>query len=306
MDTKQKADDETIDQNKEEVVSEVEVKEEQNPSVDENKETDSNKSEESSANSEEDNSSSEEESSDEVVVKIDGEAPPQEEEEKRAPEWVRNVRKTNREQQKRIRELEEKLKTLAPVEETPKLGQKPSLEACEYDASKFETELEQWHLRKQQVEAAAQKAKAEEAKQQEAWNSKLENFQKAKTSLKVKDFEEAEETIQEILNQTQIAIIVDGAKNPAELVYALGKNPKKAKELSEISNPVKFAFEIAKLETRVSVERKKSAPPPEKTVKGAAPLSGSFDSTLERLRAEADKTGDRSKVAKYLKSQRNN
>jgi hypothetical protein len=293
MDTKQKADDETIDQNKEEVVSEVEVKEEQNPSVDENKETDSNKSEESSANSEEDNSSSEEESS-------------EEEEEKRAPEWVRNVRKTNREQQKRIRELEEKLKTLAPVEETPKLGQKPSLEACEYDASKFETELEQWHLRKQQVEAAAQKAKAEEAKQQEAWNSKLENFQKAKTSLKVKDFEEAEETIQEILNQTQIAIIVDGAKNPAELVYALGKNPKKAKELSEISNPVKFAFEIAKLETRVSVERKKSAPPPEKTVKGAAPLSGSFDSTLERLRAEADKTGDRSKVAKYLKSQRNN
>ena len=277
MDTKQKADDETIDQNKEEVVSEVEVKEEQNPSVDENKETDSNKSEESSANSEEDNSSSEEESSDEVVVKIDGEAPPQEEEEKRAPEWVRNVRKTNREQQKRIRELEEKLKTLAPVEETPKLGQKPSLEACDYDASKFETELEQWHLRKQQVEAAAQKAKAEEAKQQEAWNSKLENFQKAKTSLKVKDFEEAEETIQEILNQTQIAIIVDGAKNPAELVYALGKNPKKAKELSEISNPVKFAFEIAKLETRVSVERKKSAPPPEKTVKGAAPLSGSFD-----------------------------
>lgn len=306
MDTKQKADDETIDQNKEEVVSEVEVKEEQNPSVDENKETDSNKSEESSANSEEDNSSSEEESSDEVVVKIDGEAPPQEEDEKRAPEWVRNVRKTNREQQKRIRELEEKLKTLAPVEETPKLGQKPSLEACDYDAAKFETELEQWHLRKQQVESAAQKAKAEEAKQQEAWNSKLENFQKAKTSLKVKDFEEAEETIQEILNQTQIAIIVDGAKNPAELVYALGKNPKKAKELSEISNPVKFAFEIAKLETRVSVERKKSAPPPEKTVKGAAPLSGSFDSTLERLRAEADKTGDRSKVAKYLKSQRNN
>lgn len=180
MDTKQKADDETIDQNKEEVVSEVEVKEEQNPSVDENKETDSNKSEESSANSEEDNSSSEEESSDEVVVKIDGEAPPQEEEEKRAPEWVRNVRKTNREQQKRIRELEEKLKTLAPVEETPKLGQKPSLEACDYDADKFETELEQWHLRKQQVEAAAQKAKAEEAKQQEAWNSKLENFQRRK------------------------------------------------------------------------------------------------------------------------------
>jgi hypothetical protein len=306
MDTKQKADDETIDQNKEEVVSEVEIKEEQNPSVDENKETDSSKSEEPSSSSEEDNSSSEEESSDEVIVKIDGETPPQEEDEKRAPEWVRNVRKTNREQQKRIRELEEKLKALAPVEETPKLGQKPTLEACDYDADKFETELERWHLRKQQVEAAAQKAKAEEAKQQEAWNAKLENFQKAKSSLKVKDFEEAEETIQEILNQTQLAIIVEGAKNPAELVYALGKNPKKAKELSEINNPVKFAFEIAKLETRVSVERKKSAPPPEKTVKGAAPLSGSFDSTLERLRAEADKTGDRSKVAKYLKSQRNN
>ena len=45
---------------------------------------------------------------DEVVVSIGEEAPPAEEE-VRAPEWVRELRKTNREKERRIRELEARL-----------------------------------------------------------------------------------------------------------------------------------------------------------------------------------------------------
>jgi hypothetical protein len=36
-----------------------------------------------------------------------------------------------------------------------------------------------------------------------------------------------------------------------------------------------------------------------KTVSGTGPVSGSVDSTLERLREEAARTGDMSKVFKY-------
>ena len=49
---------------------------------------------------------------DEVVVSIGEESPPHEEE-TRAPEWVRELRKQNREKERRIRELEARLQTTA-------------------------------------------------------------------------------------------------------------------------------------------------------------------------------------------------
>lgn len=93
-------------------------------------------------------------------------------------------------------------------------------------------------------------------------------------------------------------MLIAGCENPALVVYALGKNPKKAKELAEIKDPVKFAFAVAKLETQLKVNRK-TPPPVMKTVSGTGPVSGSVDSTLERLREEAARTGDMSKVFKY-------
>jgi hypothetical protein len=122
----------------------------------------------------------------------------------------------------------------------------------------------------------------------------------------VRDFDDAESTVLSTLSVTQQGIIVQGADNSALVVYALGKNPAKAKELAGITDAVKFAFAIAKLETQLKVQAKsKSAPPPEGKVRsGSAPISGSVDSNLERLRAEAEKTGDMSKVAAYKRAQR--
>ncbi|MCY1427445.1 hypothetical protein D9M71_432910 [compost metagenome] len=97
---------------------------------------------------------------------------------------------------------------------------------------------------------------------------------------------------------------MQGADNSALVVYALGKNAAKAKELAAIKDPVKFAFAIAKLETQLKVQAKKSAPAPERTVSGSAPKSGAVDSSLERLREEAAKTGDYSKVTQYRKQQK--
>jgi hypothetical protein len=88
------------------------------------------------------------------------------------------------------------------------------------------------------------------------------------------------------------------------VIYALGKNLKKAKELSEITDPVKFAFAVAKLEKDLKVTNRKAAPPPEKIVSGTGRSSGAVDSTLERLRAEAEKTGNMTKVIQYKAQKR--
>jgi hypothetical protein len=244
-----------------------------------------------------------EESGDEVIVSIGEETPPQEQEQ-RAPEWVRELRKSHRELQRQNRELQAKLETTQTETKPAVLGAKPTLEAHDYDAEKYEAALADWFERKRQVDEQAQQAKkAEEVKQQE-WQAKLDAYGKAKAGLRVKDFDDAEMAIQEVFNVTQQGVVLQGAENPALVVYALGKNPKRAKELADIKDPVKFAFAVAKLETQLKVTNRKAAPPPERSVKGTGSLSGAVDSTLERLREEAAKTGNMSKVMAYKRQLR--
>jgi desulfoferrodoxin (superoxide reductase-like protein) len=237
--------------------------------------------------------------SDEVIVSIGEEAPPPEEQ-THAPEWVRELRKTNRELQRQNRELQGKLQSTAQTETKPVvLGKKPSLEEHDYDAEKFEAALATWFERKRQADEAAAKQEAEVMNQQKAWQAKLDGYGKAKAELRVKDFEDAEAVAQELFNITQQGVVLQGADNPALVIYALGKNPKKAKELSDIKDPVKFAFAVAKLEKELKVTNRKAAPPPERIVSGTGRVSGAVDSTLERLREEAARTGNMTKVIQY-------
>ena len=240
-----------------------------------------------------------EEESDEVVVSIGEEAPPAEEEQ-RAPEWVRELRKANREKERRIRELEAKLQTTAQTENKPvALGPKPKLEEFDYDADRFEQALDAWHDRKRQHDLQTEMVRQAELQQHQAWQAKLDSYSKAKAELRVRDYEDAEAIAQEVFNVTQQGVILQGADNPALVIYALGKNPKKAADLAKINDPVKFAFAVAKLEKELKVTNRRAAPAPERVIQGSGRVSGAVDSTLERLRAEAEKTGNYTKVLQY-------
>lgn len=241
---------------------------------------------------------------DEVVVSIGEESPPTEEE-VRAPEWVRELRKTNREKERRIRELEAKL-TATTTENKPvvTMGPKPKLEDHDYDADRYEQALDAWHERKRQHDLEAEMVKKSELQQHQAWQAKLDSYGKAKAELKVRDYEDAEETVQQFLNVTQQGVVLQGADNPALVIYALGKNPKKAKEIAEITDPVKFAFAVAKLEKELKVTNRRAAPAPERIVSGTGRSSGAVDSTLDRLREEAARTGNMTKVIQYKAQKR--
>lgn len=217
------------------------------------------------------------------------------EKEDRAPEWVRELRRKSREDQKRIRELEARLN--APNEPSP-LGQKPTLEGCDYDTDKFEADLTAWHDRKRQIDAEADKARQAEDEAKSAWQKRLDGYVQAKSAISVEDFDDAEWAVQERLSPTQIGIIIKGVADSARFVYELGRNGDKLKQIASITDPVDFAFAVAKMEERVKANNRKPPPAPEKLVQGHA-SSGSVDSTLARLRAEAEKTGDYTKVTQY-------
>ena len=246
----------------------------------------------------------EEDDEDEVVISIGEESPPQDEE-VRAPAWVRELRKSNREKERKIRELEAKLNTSATETKPVALVSRPTLESCDYDSDEYEQKLANWYDHKREYDAAEANAKAQQDAEAKAWQDKLDSYAKAKSSLKVRDYEEAEATALDTFNVTQQGIVLQGSDNPALLIYAIGKSTKRAKELAAITDPVKFAFAVAKLETQLKVTNRRAATAPERTITtSGGRVSGSIDSQLDRLRAEALKTGDLSKVMAYKRNKK--
>lgn len=266
--------------------------------------TDTNDAADDETNTVSDADGEDDDDSEEVVVSIGEESPPQEEE-ARAPEWVRELRKSNREKERKIRELEAKLNS-TPTEIKPvALGKKPTLEDCDYDSDEYEKQLAGWYEDKRLHDAAQAEAEAQRDAESKAWQDKLDSYAKARASLKVRDYEEAEAFALDTFNVTQQGIVLQGSDNPALIIYALGKSQKRAKELASINDPVKFAFAVAKLETQLKVTNRKAAASPERTItSGGGRISGSVDSTLERLREEALKTGDLSKVMAYKRGKK--
>lgn len=237
----------------------------------------------------------------ELVISLDGEEPEKEEDEhKEAPQWVKDLRKSSREDKKRIRDLEKQISIKKESAEiVPKLGKKPEFEdeGIDCDADVFAEKLDEWHAQKADYDKAQIKVEAKKAEDAKLWQSRVDIYEEKKSSIKVKDYDEAEEVVRDTLSVTQQGIILQAAEDPAILVYAIGKNPKKAEELKSITDPVLFTAAITRLEGKMTVGKRKAATRPEKRVNGNS--QSTADSTLTKLREEAGKTGDFNKVNAY-------
>jgi DNA repair exonuclease SbcCD ATPase subunit len=238
-----------------------------------------------------------------VIVTIGEDAPPQEDTQA-APAWVRDLRKRERENVKRIKELEQRL---SEKEQPVSVGLpvKPTLESCDYDTEEFESRITSWHDAKRQHEQIEAQQRQAQDEAQTAWQAKLNAYEAAKASLPARDVDDAEQAVREVFNEVQWSILVDGADNAALLIYALGKNPAKAKELAAVKSLSQFAFKAARIEAEVKVN-KRTAPKPETALRGTSPGAvGSGDATLERLRDEALRTGDMTRLVAYKRQLRN-
>jgi len=197
------------------------------------------------------------------------------------------------------RELEE-IRAKLPKPE-PTLGPKPTLDQYDYDETKFEQAYDRWMEQKKALDDADRDKLEAQRKQQE----ELENFQRSyrtrAESLGVSDFQEAEAEVGAMLNQTQTGLLMRGADDAAVLVYALSKSPERLIELSRITDPVKFTVAVAKLEMNLSARKSTSRPAPEPRVSSerSSTAHSASSSALEKLRDEAARTGDHSKVVAY-------
>ncbi|UWX75365.1 hypothetical protein [Burkholderia gladioli] len=239
-----------------------------------------------------------------IELQFGDEAPPAQTSDDGENSTVRQMRKRIAELTRANRQYEAEKKQGAQPAQPPKLGTKPKLEDFDYDEGKYDAALDQWHETKRQVDAAEVEQRKALEKREEANRARLEGYLNAASTLKVKDFKDSEDEVVSALSVEQQGILLAGADNAALLVYALGRYPAKLQQLAQIDDPVRFAFAAAKLEKELKVTpRTATKPAPEGRVSSTAgaPAAGGGEKKLEQLRADAEKTGDYSKVIAYKK-----
>jgi len=230
---------------------------------------------------------------DEEIVSFEGEAAPASGEAETG--LVKHLRAQLREKAKEVETLRKSAPQVAPIE----VGEKPTLAGCDYDEEAYETQLDQWKARKSQADEQARTAQATQKQAADAWAEELQGHHQKKAALKFKDVQEAEDVALAALSELQQAVIVKAANDSAMVIYALGKHPAKLAELSKITDPLKLAAHVARLEGKLTVTKRGGPPEPERIARGGAPIAGAKDKELERLEKEADRTGDSSKLIAY-------
>lgn len=219
---------------------------------------------------------------------------------------LQNLRKKAREDAKALRRMEQERDAAIAAASAPKpadpaavvVGEKPTLESCGYDAEKFEVELTAFHDRKRQAEEQDRK-RAEAGKAQEtAYGERLTAYRQGSAQLRVTNFKAAEDTVVGVLSQVQQSIIIKHAKNAALVVFALGNDAAKLKELAAISDPIEFGIRARELEQEIKTVKRAIKP------EGTAPsgsgtgVTAAGSTAIQRAEKQAEVTGDRSEVHK--------
>ena len=214
---------------------------------------------------------------------------------------IKHLREEVKKLRKEVREREAAPAAPQQIE----VGEKPTLESCDFDEEKFETALDAWKERKAASERQQTEATEAQRKQAEEWQGELRRYNEEKTKLGYADVDEAEETVTAALSEVQQAVLVKVADNPAKVLYALAKHPDRLADVAKINDPLKFAGALARLEGQLKVVKKRKAPEPEAIERASGSMNaGKRDKQLERLEKEADQTGDRTKLVAYKKKLR--
>ena len=193
-----------------------------------------------------------------------------------APQWVKDLRKNNREKDKELRELRRQLEEIQskPAEmqqsQSDALPPKPTLESCDYDEAAFEQAVTDWHEKKSRAEQQKQQHERQQQEYQQRFQQRVEAHKQRAAKLPVKDYQEMESIVLSELKPIQQEIIIHAADEGSELIaYALGKNPQLRQRVAAETDPIRAAFLLGQISKHVSL-----APKPKKAIKPEPEVRG--------------------------------
>lgn len=193
-----------------------------------------------------------------------------------APQWIKDLRKGFKEQQKENRELRRQLEQIQskPAEtqqaQTDAIPPKPTLESCDWDEEAFENAMTDWHEKKSRAEQVKQQQERQQQEYKKRFQERVEAHKQRAAKLPVKDYQEMEEIVRSEVPDLQKEILIHAADEGSELIaYALGKNPQLRQRVAAETDPIRAAFLLGQISKQVSLAPKpKKAIKPEPVVRG--------------------------------------
>lgn len=196
---------------------------------------------------------------------------------KPAPQWVKDLRKNNREKDKELRELRRQLEQVQsrPTEQQPPqqadvIPPKPTLESCEYDEEAYEAALTDWHEKKGRAEQSKQQQQRQQQEYQQRFQQRVEAHKQRAAKLPVKDYQEMEEIVRAEVPDLHKEILIHCADEGSELIaYGLGKSQQLRQRVAAETDPIRAAFLLGQISKQVSL-----APKPKKAIKPEPEVRG--------------------------------
>ncbi|HCR3032585.1 TPA: phage capsid protein [Escherichia coli] len=194
-----------------------------------------------------------------------------------APQWVKDLRKNNREKDKELRELRRQLEQVQsrpteqqPQQQTDVIPPKPTLESCDYDEEAFETALTDWHEKKGRAEQSKQQQERQQQEYQQRFQQRMEAHKQRAARLPVKDYQEMEEIVRAEVPDLHKEILIHCADEGSELIaYGLGKSQQLRQRVAAETDPIRAAFLLGQISKQVSL-----APKPKKAIKPEPEVRG--------------------------------
>lgn len=194
-----------------------------------------------------------------------------------APQWVKDLRKNNREKDKELRELRRELEQVKskpaeqqPLQQVDVIPPKPTLESCDYDEVAFEQAVTDWHEKKSRAEQSKQQQLRQQQEYQQRFQQRVEAHQKRASTLPVKDYQQMEEIVRAEVPDLHKEILIHCADEGSELIaYGLGKSQQLRQRVAAETDPLRAAFLLGQISKQVSLAPKaKKAIKPEPEVRG--------------------------------------
>lgn len=217
---------------------------------------------------------------------------------------VKHLRQQIRDRDKRLAETAK----AAPAEPEIVVGEKPTMEDCDWDTERYEKARDAWDDRREAAAKQAAKREQAQAAEQERWAKVAQSYHDKKTALRYPDKEVAEKKVLDTISERTQAIIAMHADNPALLIYAVGKSDTKLAELARIDaegDPFAVVKAVTKMEASLVSRKPTTRPPnPDTPVRGKVIAAVGADKQLKKLEEAARASGNRTELIAYKAAQR--
>lgn len=200
---------------------------------------------------------------------------------------------------KQLRDAKEVIRNVAkPAPVARELRPEPTSADHAFDDDAFKADYKAWLDEKAEIEGEQRQAATVQQENDRHWAEDVRRFETQKAELKFDDLDDAQDAVSSSLNWAQQAAIVKAAEKPALFFYALGKSPAKLAELAKITDVIKFAAAVAKMEGSVTVTKRRKGPTLDRPQRGSGAIVSS-DKKLAQLEKQAEETGERTELVNY-------